>query len=120
MDIYYLQFNAVPTQGAEQYGQIGGAIIEAWVCAQDEHAAHTQAQSKIMDYAWNVLALEDARLLQFERPEDLDIEFQAHVQAAQQMGVHLVFLAYPIEDRDDNSVEIHKLGNPPDHSGSLN
>ncbi len=111
MLIYQFQFRGTPTKGSPEFGVLAGALIHAWVYAdnQDEAQASAAAAAKIMDFAWRIDSLEQvAQLTPDELPPHLG-KLESADTAVQHPKVVLEFVGYPIEERDDESFEIRQV-----------
>lgn len=117
MPIFLFIFDAEPTSAAAQAADIAGADITVVVKAADGEEAELIARSVVMDYAWRIKAVEDARGPVGEQWRESDTPGGELFRRADRDGWAMEIAAWPKQERaEDSGIDIRYLGprKPPD------
>lgn len=109
MQIYLVHLRATPTAGSEEYGTVGGAYVHAFVQAPGLVEAAQRAISYVMSRKWVVEEQNDVLVMNEERVAGFDQQDLAAYQRALKEGQYSYFVAWPVEPRKDDVVEIRSL-----------
>jgi hypothetical protein len=102
--MFLLTYLAVPTSGAKEFHEAGGAYVSCWIQNQERQAAEQRATDLIQEYGWSVEGLEEGAIVtgaDYDR-DDEDREFyeQALIE-----GEVLVFNTWPRGEEDEEEDE---------------
>ncbi|MGY0646317.1 MAG: hypothetical protein ACW7DN_17250 [Paraglaciecola chathamensis] len=114
--VYVFVYHLKPTIACSEFGKVGGAHVDIWVHDSSRDSAETKAKSHLFDYGWQILEVERELVIDDEQIRDYREDAQANYYQAKIHGISAFFCAYPIQDRDDDVVEIYSLGDPPNSS----
>lgn len=109
MNTYLVHLKAVPSRGAQEFGQVGGAHVHLYVKSGSISEAAQQAVALVMSRSWVVSEQPESLLMTPERIALMDEIESAAYRRAQADGIYAYFVAWPIEDRDDDLIEIRSL-----------
>jgi hypothetical protein len=104
MPIFYIQYQAVPTPGSEEFETAGGAFVNCWVKVDSAHEAQDQASAALKEGGWTILAVEEecrevTELYYSENDEGLE-----HFRQAVVDGECYVFYQWPLEPQEGDDV----------------
>jgi hypothetical protein len=109
MHIYLVHLKAVPTAGSEEFNSVGGAYVRCFVQANGLVEAATKAIDYVMSRKWTIEEQNDVLIMNEERASNLDVHDGAAYRRAVSEGQYSYFVAWPIQDRTDDIVEIRTL-----------
>lgn len=104
MPIYYVQYEAVPAPGSEDFGTAGGAYVNCWVKAKSERAAREQSSAVVTDSGWTILAVEEQCREVTEFCYSSSDEGLEHYRQADVDGECYVFHQWPMESLKGDDV----------------
>ena len=111
-------FDVQPTASSPHFGKIGGAEADIWVHHEDRDEAETMARAYVMDYGFLAGAVQEERVVREEEIQRYRADAQADFRRAIERGISGTFVASPPQDREDNTVEIHRMEPPHPSPGS--
>ena len=113
MDVYVFAYHVKPTATCSEFGKAGGAHADIWVLDSSRDSAETKAKSYLIDYGWLVVEQTNELVMNDEQIVHYREDAQANYSQAKKNGLSAFFCAYPVEERDDDVVEVYSIGNPP-------
>jgi len=118
MDMFLVQLSAKPTKGSAEFNEVGGATVDIFVQSPSLNEAATLAIDYLMSRSWVVTEQSAVLLMTPERIASLDeIQTSTYHQALSE-GLYSFFAAWPVQDREDDHVEIRPLRDSDSSSGS--
>lgn len=118
MNTYMVYLKAKPSPGSEEFGEVGGAYIHCYVQSESIADAAQKAVAFVMGRLWVVTEQIHALLMTPERIALMDEAENATYQRAQLEGLHSYFLAWPINEREEDIFEIRGLKDVDKFDGS--
>ena len=116
--MYFFQFEAVPGPQSPRAADIAGGEITVFVDAPDPEDAELIARAKVMDYAWRITAILEARGPVPEHVIESDIPTSELARRAKREGWAMEIVAWPKNERDENNAaEVRRIGPPIGGSG---
>ena len=109
MQIYLVHLKASPTSNSEEFGVVGGAYVHSFVTAESLSDAATKAVEYVMGRLWVITEQTTALLMTDDRIDNLDESDLAAFSRAHSDGMCSYFVAWPLEDRADDTVELRSL-----------
>jgi hypothetical protein len=105
MTMFFFTFHATPTPDAKEFHEAGGAYVSCWIQNRDRHEAEQRAKDLIVDYGWDVEALEEGAIVTSADYEVDDEDRPFFEQALIEQEV-LVFNTWPPgEDGEEGEEE---------------
>ncbi len=118
METYLVHAKATPTKGSKEYGTAGGAHVDIFLHSTSESKAELSAIDSLMNLYWTVEEVIFVLKITPERFQKLDTIAQEHYHLAQEHGISHFFAAWPVEDRDDNVIEVRELRDKDDSTST--
>lgn len=112
MEVYVFVYQIKPTKGSPEFTKVASATAEIWVYEKSRDVAETKALSHLLDFAWEVIEVEDEIVMHDEQIQHYRIEAQLDFQKAKSLGFHSNFYGCRHEDSEEDSVEIRPLSSP--------
>lgn len=105
MEIYYIQYESIPTIQSKSYEDTGGAIISCWIKAISIDAAKLIAEKSIKENHWKILRLEESFSASEEsdRANDEALKF---FQEAKITGKVYVYHSWLNEPQKNENIQI--------------
>ena len=112
MPMYCFCFDVVPTASSRNAEDIAGGKAHVWSVSDTQANAEIKARSRVMDYAWQITAVEFAFETKPEQIARLEAdEAELHRQALE-FGVAMGLIVWPKQPRDEAYAELRPLGPP--------
>lgn len=108
-NLYLVKLLAIPSSGSEEFGEVGGAIVDTFVKADSLAEAAQKAIFYVMGRLWLVTEQTSVVLMLPEQIAYLDKPASSAYHRAQREGIYSLFVAWPVNDRDDDLVEIRSI-----------
>ncbi|WP_409525166.1 hypothetical protein [Nitrincola sp. MINF-07-Sa-05] len=118
MDMYLVQLLAEPTKGSEEYGEVGGAYVDAFVKTDSLQNAAIKTIEFLLNRSWVVTQQTAVFLLTPERLGELDEVQTATYHRAKDEGFYSSLAAWPVQERENDYVEVRSLKDSDKSSGS--
>lgn len=104
MPIFYIQYEAVPAPGSEDFETTGGAFVNCWVQVESIQEAQKLTAAAVMGRGWTIRAVEEecrevTELYYSENDEGVE-----HYRQAVADGECYVFHQWPAEPQEDDDV----------------
>jgi hypothetical protein len=103
MEIFFLQYESVPSSKSEDFNDIGGAYINCWIKANSLAGAKKLAESNIKDNEWVIIKLEESYPVNMDFYENNDEFLQYFLQAEIDDEVY-VYHSWPNEPQDGENI----------------
>ena len=103
MELYFLQYESVPSPSSENYKDTGGAFINCWIKAKSIEDAKKQAEISIKESEWIILKLEESYPVNREFYENGD-ESLEYFQQAEIDGQVYVYHSWPNEPQEEKNI----------------
>lgn len=103
MEIYFLQYETVPSENSENYADTGGAYINCWIKAKSIADATILAEIHINENEWVILKLEESYPVNYELYEYGD-ESLEYFQQAEIDGEVYVYHSWPNEPQEEEHI----------------
>ena len=101
--IFLVSLGARPTEGLEQFDDLGGAIVNCWVHAASERDAVAIAQAEVRDAAWDPEPIRSVGLVTVADYAD-DAAGREHFEQAMLDGIVVVFHTWPTGASEDDTL----------------
>lgn len=112
-------FAVEPSPGSPYDGQIGFAQADVWVIGRASSESEAIARAYVMEQSWLVTRLERRVEIAEADIHRYRPDAQALFRVAKARGISGAFVAAPLVDREDNTVEIHHMAPPHRSPGSI-
>jgi hypothetical protein len=104
MPIFYIQYEAIPAPGSEDFETVGGAYVNCWVKVNSEREAREQTSTAITESGWRILAVEEQCREVTEGSYSETDEGLEHFRQAVVDGECYLFHQWPIEPQEGDDV----------------
>ena len=102
MDIYFLQYECIPSQESQAYESTGGAFVNCWIKTNSLDKAKNIAEKAIKENKWLVLGVEESYKTVKEKIKDEEA-LEAYKQAEQDEEVY-IYHSWPNEPQEEDSI----------------
>lgn len=111
MPTFFFVFDAVPSSASPNASDIAGGKINVFVSTERAEDAEGIARAHVMDYAWIITGVEEARGPVPDHIPGLDAGVIALRAKAEREGVASEIVAWPKEERpEDGPIELRSAG----------
>lgn len=97
--MYQIHAHAIPIEGSDQYGQVAGAYVVAYINYADPEGALELVRYYVKESGWELTDIEEEYSL-IDSEDAIDAEQAEFYQEALKNGYSLVFYSYESEKED--------------------
>jgi hypothetical protein len=104
MPVFYVQYEASPSPGSENFETAGGAFVNCWVKATSKRKACEEASAAIKESGWTILAVEEQCREVDDGTYAGDAEGLEYYRQAVVDGECYVYHMWPVEAQEGDDV----------------